>query len=284
MSRYIQRFKARNASQQRLALPRVLDDDGMSRDLASALTEHVRVTCSLTSDGITWGKYHQRDAAVMHLLFRTLEPTGYKLKYFKLNLKFAFAPGVAPANAAVCLLQEDQPVPLTGVAPVYIEGRPRTEARSTGISVDPEVEAAGGGGRLGSWFRTKEKSLSYRWMFRGSARSDSESHIMTNAEWLWESNPLNPQIEDRGNLYGGVAFRHDGQRLILKCEVEGRLCQPKWLRFGTSRAEPTFWEKSPQVLEQDITDKVRNLETVMLCRNRAAVQRMSSPMISISKC
>lgn len=285
MSRYKQRHENSHASRQPLAPPRILADDGTSRDLANALTKHVKVTCSLTPDGITWGKYGQYDAAVMHLLFKAVEPPGYKLKYFKLDLKFAPVPGVTPADTVVCLLQEDQPVPLTGVAPQYIEGRPWTEARSSGGSIEPEIQAGGGGGRLGSLFRTKEKSILYRWMFRSHALPDKESNIMTNAGWIWESNPINPQIEDRGYLYGGVAFRHCSQPLMLKCKVKGTLCQgPIWLRFKTLRAEPGIWTKTPSPSIHDIANHVKELESAMLARNKVAVSRKSSLIVLSSEC
>ena len=280
MSRYSQKHKDFAEDKKITIPPRRLEGDGRAYDLTSPLIEsaHVRVTCSLASDGIIWGKYKENDAAVMHLLFNANEPPGYKLKHFKLDLSLGTIEPPTSGIPQVYLLHEMQPVPLPGVAPQYIEGRPWTKKETQGPTIGPKVDAGGVGVEIASWFRTTEMSKEYRWIFRGKASPDHKTNVMTNASWIWESNKENPQVEDRGYLHGGLAFRHGGGALRLICDVEGKLCKDsRWYRFGKpDRAEQKVWEKPTVLSTYSIKKHVENLELVMLARNQVAVARKSS--------
>jgi hypothetical protein len=222
----------------------------------------------------------------MHLQFRAVEPPGYKLRDFELDIQFAQGPnpslpGIHPSDTtaedqdlqspAVWLLQSPSPSPL----PEYIEGRPWSETQSRGITVEPSGQIGVGGGSLGSFSRTTEKSIFYKWQFRSYPISDEHNHL-TTAKWIWESNKNNPQVEDRGTLHGAVVLRSAGTDLLLQCNVEGRLCKgPWWRRFRTGKAEPALWWAKLGTPTFNFDEHVKNLQAKVNEMNMVAPVRKS---------
>lgn len=242
-------------------------------DLANDLTPKVKVSCILAPEGIIWGNYKNENVAVMHLQLRAIEPPGYKLRYFQLDIRFASS-GSADMGAqeqdlpSAWLLQSPSPSPM----PEYIEGRPWTENQSQGFTFDPSLQAGAGGGSLGSFFRTTERSITYKWQFR--SYPVSEHNHPTTATWIWESNKLNPQVEDRGTLYGGLVLCSKGKNLQLECKVEGKLCKGDWWsRFGTPKAGPGLWYRELGPPTTNIEDHVNKLEAKMKRMNLAPPAR-----------
>ena len=282
MSRYTDKHKDLREDQKIAIAPRAREMVGPSYDLAAPLIEsaNVRVTCSLASDGIIWGRYKEDDAAVMHLLFNAFEPEGYRLKHFQLDLGLGTTEASDGSIPQVYVLHESQPEQLPGVAPRYIEGRPLTVQQGRGFTVGPKLEAGFGGGELGSWSRTSEKSVAYRWIFQGKAVSDSKTGVMTKASWSWEANKVNPQVDDIGDLHGGLALRHGGAPLRLVCDVEGKLSRGyRRFCFGRSlKAKQKVWERPAELSSDCIEDYVKNLGSLMIDRNTRPVARKSSIM------
>jgi hypothetical protein len=255
-------------------------------DLANELTPKVKVSCTLAPEGIIWGRYRNENVAVMHLQLRAIEPPGYKLRHFQLDIRFTSSlPPHSTVGAGsqeqdvppVWLLQSPSPSPV----PEYIEGRPWMENRSQGLTVEPSVQTGAGGGSLGSFYRTTERSITYKWQFRSYPVSD-EHNIPTTATWIWESNKNNPQVEDRGTLYGGLALCSTGRDLRLECKVKGKLCKGDWWsRFGTPEAEPGLWWRELGAPTTDIEDHVNSLKEKMKIMNIAAPARESPGACSI---
>jgi hypothetical protein len=137
------------------------------------------------------------------------------------------------------------------------------------------VQAGAGGGSLGSFFRTTERSITYKWQFRSYPVSDEHNHP-TTATWIWESNKNNPQVEDRGTLHGGLALCTAGKDLRLECRVEGKLCKGDWWsRFGTPKAEPGLWWRELGSPTTNIEDHVNSIEEKIKQMNMAAAARKS---------
>lgn len=243
-------------------------------DLANDLTPKVKVSCILAPEGIIWGNYRNEHVAVMHLQLRAIEPPGYKLRHFQLDIRFASSSsadmGAQEQDVpSVWLLQSPSPSPM----PEYIEGRPWTESQSQGFKFEPSVQAGAGGGSLGSFFRTTERSITYKWQFRSYPVPD-ENNYPTTATWIWESNKNNPQVEDRGTLHGGLALCSTGNDLKMECKVEGKLCKGDWWsRFGMPKAEPGLWYRELGPPTTNIEDHVNKLEAKMREMNIAAPAR-----------
>lgn len=244
-------------------------------NLVNGLTPKVKVTCYLTSEGIIWGKYRNQHVAVMHLQLRANEPAGYKLRHFQLDIRF-----VSSSTADIRVQEQDLPSvwllqsPSPSPMPAYIEGRPWTEKKSQGHKFEPSVQAGAGGGSLGNIFRTTERSIEYKWKFR-SYPDPNEKNYPTTATWIWESNKLNPEVEDRGTLYGGLALCSKVNDLKMECRVEGKLCKGDywWSRFGMQKAEPGLWYKKLGPPTIDVEDDVNKLEAKMKTMNIAAPAR-----------
>lgn len=260
MSAYPQKYRDRHRSRgSSPASTRELDARAPT-DLANRLTPKVKVSCILSPEGITWGSYKNDQVAIVRLQLRANEPPGYKLKYFQLSIAFTpkyrgtdSAPNLRPS---VWLLQDPNPSPL----PEYIEGRPWSETQSRGYTVEPSVQAGVGGGSLGSYQRTTERSVFHKWQFRSYPDSD-ENNYPTTATWIWESNKANPQVEDRGVLHAAVAVHHGGEDLDLECRVEGKLSRgSNWFGFGTEKSQPARWSRKSEPSTFDVADALQNLK------------------------
>lgn len=141
-----------------------------------------------------------------------------------------------------------------------------------GVVVDPAVDA-GVGGRLGTFSRTTEKSVSYKWQFRSYPDRD-ENHHLTTATWIWSANKINPQVEDRGVLHAAVALRHAGTELSLQCNVKGKLCEGHWIgKFGTKKSEPAIWCQQPGPSITDVKTHLDGLTTKLNALNMVAPAR-----------
>lgn len=311
MSRYPQSYQDHAARKDALGSARTLDSK-LPTDLANRMTQKVNVSCMLAPEAIIWGKYGDDPTAIMHLKLRSTEPPGYKLRYFKVDLRFAAA--AAPTNASalpsvvspapsasshsptpsihstqpasasastsalvslpqsrVWLPQTPSPSPL----PEYIEGRPWSETQNRGVTVDPSVNTGAGGGRLGSFFRTTEKSVFFKWQFRSYPDPDENNHP-TTATWIWEANKINPQVENRGVLHAAVVLCHSGTELSLECNVKGKLCQGHlFSKFGTKKSKPALWRREPGPSTDDVKAHLDELKTKLNTLNMVAPARKS---------
>ena len=261
-----------------------LDAVSGPRDLANPLTKEVKVSCILAQDGITWGRYRDDAAAVLHMTFIATEPFGCKIGQFMLTIEFLPMPTQSPienlpdneSNAyvhapTVQILQSDRPSPVVGVAPQRVEDRPIAEERRSTYAVRPEVDAGGLSGSLASWEKTKEKTLNERWTFKSQPLSGKNGY-MTAARWTWSCNPANPRGDECGALFGGVAIRHGDRAFLLRCQVKGKLNSgPLPFGFGTREATPSTWKLKPAALMDDIAAHVENMEAEMKTRNTGAL-------------
>ncbi|KAJ0413312.1 hypothetical protein BJY00DRAFT_63680 [Aspergillus carlsbadensis] len=290
MSRYPQRYGAFSRGVLAPGAPRTLDPMAPA-DLANQLRHKVRVSCILAPDGIIWNRYKNKTVVIIRFQLRPIEPPGYKMRSFELDISFApvshanssSVSGGTSADTAnsessypsVWLLQNPFPNPL----PEYIEGRPWSETHSQGFTVEPSVQVGAGGGNLGSLFRTTEKSIIHKWQFRSYAIAD-EHNRPTTAKWVWESNKSNRQVESRGALHAAVALhssRTDG--LLLQCKVEGRLCNGWWWeRFRTKRSEPAIWLAELGPPSNDFENHFKNLEARIKKMNMVESPREREPV------
>ncbi|KAL4986713.1 hypothetical protein BDW68DRAFT_162647 [Aspergillus falconensis] len=168
MSRYSQRYGASTSGMRTPGAPRVLDAK-VPTDLANKLTSKVRVSCILAPDGIIWNRYKDGNVVIMRFHLRAIEPPGYKMRNFELDISFAPASQASsplvPAGTStdtthsglcspsVWLLQE----PFRSPLPEYIEGRPWSETQSRGFTVEPSAQVGAGGGSFGSFFPNNRK-------------------------------------------------------------------------------------------------------------------------------
>ena len=274
MSRHRQKFRNHvSTGGPPVTSPKVHQISGESdKDFANRLTPKVRVSCYLTSDSVVWRTYRTKAVAIFHLKLIAREPPGYKLANFEVNIAFQQsrpASTTTEEESPVRLLQQS---PSPSTLPVYIEGRPWSETQARGTTVDPELQVMGSGGHVGSYHRTTEKSVSYKWQFT-SVPVPNENNDPTGATWTWRSNKINPQVENRGILYGAVTLRCPGEDLIFNCHVTGRLCQgSRWWWFGDEKSEPAHWRiDTPKSATADIEDKIRGLKVKIDQLNTAAV-------------
>ena len=102
------------------------------------------------------------------------------------------------------------------------------------------------------------------WKFR-SHRKYNDIRRYTVAQWIWEANKRNSQIENLGLLFAGVIIQHSCQPCYVSCKVQGKLASSlKKYRYGDEDDEiPQFLRIVPLVSDQDISKDADGLESLI---------------------
>jgi hypothetical protein len=227
------------------------------------------VDCCFLNRKSKWGVLHQKPAGILLLDLTFSQPAEYKLSNANLQLSFLKSETGAP------------PIPMTSplniteyIAPIIVCGPPNEQRGSREVQFQPEVGADGLFNIGGVGYKsTKEILDKHRWIFR-SHRLPNDNGIYTNAQWLWEANPSNKQIELLGPLHVGVAIEHTGQPFIVSLKIQGKLrSKSKRLRFGFREEEtpPTKRKICPKQETVDIEREAESLRETMKNANTIAM-------------
>ncbi|KAK5072298.1 hypothetical protein LTR70_010336 [Exophiala xenobiotica] len=251
---------------------------GPARDLAQAEVGRTKVNCWLEGRGRRWGIYEGQLAAIFEFKIAAQEPSGSKLDNFELALTFSapgrgeqtpLPPGFAAQGVGVYLI----PMP----APALVLGWPTARQVAREGAFNPAMEFPGGGGAsVGTLTGSSERTVERCWTFRSGLRGNAYG-IPVTATWTWVANPDNPQIEDRGVLYGGLALQHDGHPFQATCQVTAKRGKLGDIRYaGTSQSMP--WTIVPDLSLEELATSIDQLEEKMTRLNQGAAARASQPV------
>jgi hypothetical protein len=218
------------------------------------------VDCCFLNRKSKWGLLHQKPAGILFLDLTFSQPADYKLSHANLQLSFLESETTGGPSAPL-----DFPLNITEYIEPLIVCGPPNEIGSREVQVQPELGADGVFNIGGIGYKdTKDILEKYRWIFR-SHRLPNENGIYTNAQWLWEANPSNKQIELMGPLHVGVAVQHTGQPFIVSLQIQGKLrSKARRLRYGfQEHGNRTRTEICPKQTAVDIKREAESLREKM---------------------
>jgi hypothetical protein len=219
------------------------------------------VDCCFLNRKSKWGLLHQKPAGILLLDLTFSQPADYKLSHANLQLSFLESETTGGPSAPL-----DFPLNITEyIEPLIVCGPPNEIRGSREVQVQPELGADGVFNIGGIGYRDTNDILEkHRWIFR-SHRLPNENGIYTNAQWLWEANPSNKQIELMGPLHVGVAVQHTGQPFIVSLQIQGKLrSKAKRLRYGFQEdRKQTRTEICPKHTAVDIKREAESLREKM---------------------
>lgn len=240
----------------------------------------VHVTCSVQARDSRWGKHKQQDTAILYFMINASQPPEYKMHHFEIDMRFSEH---VDALSGVSAQQQDPGLYLLDPpSPKWVGGSPTKVQRTKQINVQPQIEAMGAGGSLGGYSRSEEADVSRSWIFRSSWIADCNG-LYKAANWIWEANVDNPQVEDRGVLYTALALRHPAQPFNIVSTVNGKLMKDSSLmRFKLSprsNSEPSCTTRLlPLSSDEDLEAEILKLEEhIVLLNTRPAASKSSSP-------
>lgn len=242
------------------------------------------VNCCLRGNNSKWGKFREKDAAVLQLLIDPSQDDGFKLR--ELVLELSFTEGDPRLETTSCSSGSVSPslVILEPPSPKYLKGKAATQHLSHEVTAQPQVGAGGisvGGVGMRA---TRDRDIERSWRFH-SHWDPNELGLYTNAQWTWKAVAENPDIEDVGALYAGVIIQHPGQPFYLTCKVNGKLVNfGKKFRYGNEEESPCFTLIHPKPSQESIQKEAEELEKEIIdLIARAAASKSSQIFINPSQ-
>ena len=175
------------------------------------------VDCTLLSRKSNWGKLHQQPAGILMLDLTLSQPFGQKLNHVDLRLSFL------EENENGGFVTSSSLNVTEYIAPLILCGPPIEQKDSLETQLQPAVGADGLFTISGIGYKsTKETLRKCHWILK-SHRLPNEHGMYTQAQWLWEANPLNKQIETVGTFHVGVTIQHGGRPFFVHLDIGGRL-------------------------------------------------------------
>jgi hypothetical protein len=217
------------------------------------------VNCCLRGNHSKWGKFRDKDAAVLQLLITPRQDDGYKLRELVLELCFSECDPLQETKS--CDSKEPSLIILEPPSPRYLRGQALAQHISREISALPQVGAVGIS--LGGMGLTVNRSqdVARAWRFQGH-RSSNDVGTYTNAQWTWTAVAENPDIEDVGALYAGLIIQHPDQPFYITCKVQGKLMHlGRRYLFGNDYEQPCYTCVYPQSSPQNIEEEAERLES-----------------------
>ena len=184
------------------------------------------------------------------------------MKLEKFSVGVAFVDDSAPNPTSKVLPPSKQNRLVCDPEPKYIEGQPITKDKTAGKQFGPKAEILGNSVEIGSIDRSSQYTESRSWWFE--AEPGWQDHdALRSASWTWHSNRWRKGNEDRGSLYGGLAFRHNRQPTSLICTFRGK---PGW-KFNFKTPRPEIHSIRPQQEIGRLDRCIQNLGNIMARMN-----------------
>lgn len=261
---------------------------GQDKPLGARHFGKARVNCCLRGDYCKWGRLNGKETVVLQLLTDPRQESGFKLDTFTLELSFTeHDPNLhnaTPANGVLRLLEPP--------SPKYLKGDATTQHRGIELTLAPQVTTGPAGVQLGQVKWTSDRDVKKYWVYHSHWNRD-EHDIHTIAEWIWQANRHNPQVEDVAILYSGLILQHPCRPFWVGCKIRGQLVPSTKMilnafrfKYGHKDDErPTFTKILTRQSSEDLQDVVNHLDdeiTNLIC-GAAASKSISPNTVSCSK-
>jgi hypothetical protein len=180
------------------------------------------IECTFLGTETKWGSLEGQPAGILCLHLNFQEHPDYNLKHTTIDIAFL---GDADSK---------KPQVTEHVTPKIMYGLPREITAEVIHRLTPEIGAQGFsiGGVGVEW--TSNRTDNYRWRFKGDRTADDDLNL-TQVQWIWEANPLEPQACELGSVYMRLIVALEGnchQKFSVGLRIEGKL------RWKAKRGDP----------------------------------------------
>lgn len=268
LSRYWRSYKDKQTSSQQVTTNVIrevrLGPGAPPRAVARQSFGSATITCCIQGAHSKWGKHEQQDAAVLYFMIDASQPPDFKLQHFELRLEFS----TTATNTSQFVQRSSGTEPylylIAKPSPDWVGGIPTTRRRAETVNLQPSTEAVGVAGTVGGYTRNEERETQSSWNFRSNWDANQQG-VYNVASWKWVANANNPQVEDRGALYGALALRSPTQPFYLSSEVQGRLTRESGLHIfkltpRTESEQPCIAQLTPTDSDEDLGAEITQLE------------------------